>query len=245
MSRGPIVVVAGEADTEARALCARLPGLDLRLMTPADLSRGGWEFRPFAAGGTAVADGEELATDDICAALVRLPWVSEHDLPRIDAADRAYASAEMTAFLTAWLSSLRCPVLNRPTTTCLAGPLWRPERWARLAASIGLPVEPVRRRAGTGPRPGRPAVLAPGAVVATVAGSRCIGVDEPAVAARLVRLARMAGASVLTVHLSGGDRAGRLLAASPWPDLSVDDVLDAVLGLAGVGAPEARLAAVS
>jgi hypothetical protein len=52
----------------------------------------------------------------------------------IAADDRSYAMAEVNAFLVAWLSSLTCPVLNRPTATSLCGPGWSQTHW-RIAAA--------------------------------------------------------------------------------------------------------------
>jgi hypothetical protein len=67
------------------------------------------------ATGAAVASGQPLATDDIQAVLVRLPWVREHDLYRIDAADRAYAAAEMSARRASGTRSApRCVTATRP-----------------------------------------------------------------------------------------------------------------------------------
>lgn len=239
MPLATVLVVAGEGDAEAHALPVRLPDLDVRLLTPADLSCAGWEFRPGCATGIAVASGSPLATQELAAVLVRLPWVREHDVLRVDAADRTYAAAEMSAFLLAWLSALACPVINRPSTSCLAGPLWRPQRWIRAAASVGLRVGPVRctTAAATDRRP--PAAEVP-TVIATVVGERCLGVEEPAVAGRLCELARLSGAAALTVGLSDAGAEARFLAASPWPDLADDDVLDAVLARAGLAARVAR-----
>lgn len=240
MARATVIVVAAETDGEAHALPVRLPDLDVRLLTPADLSCAGWEFRPGCTAGMAVASGSPVATQDIAAVLVRLPWVREHDVLRVDAADRAYAAAEMSAFLLAWLSALPCPVINRPSSSCLAGPLWRPQRWAVAAASVGLRVAPVRCTTGaTDPR--APAADAP-TVIATVIGERCLGVEEPALAVRLCKLARMAGAEALTIGLSDATADARFVTASPWPDLADDLVLDAVLARAGITARVARAA---
>jgi hypothetical protein len=239
-----IVVVAGEDDGVAHALAGRLPGLDVRLLTPAVLSQPGWEFRPGREDGGAVAGGARIATQDLGAVLVRLPWVREDDAYRLDPADRAYAAAEMSAFLLGWLSSLPCPVLNRPTTSCLAGPLWRSARWALAAASVGLAIEPVSCSAGTGERHRAPAPARP-PVVATVVGERCLGVEDAALGDRLRDLARLAGADVLTVGLTSASADARFVAASPWPEVSDDAVLHEVLALAGVrsGCEPARVAA--
>ncbi|MFI6148724.1 hypothetical protein [Streptomyces sp. NPDC051109] len=62
-------------------------------------------------------------------------------------AERAYATAELHAFSLSWLAALSCPVRNRPTPQCLAGPAPDPLRcWAAAQAS-GLLCSPVR--AGT------------------------------------------------------------------------------------------------
>ena len=235
MTRPTIVVVAAEGDGEARALAARLPHLDVQLLTPGDLSCPGWEFRPGSSIGTAVAGGLTICAEDIAAVLVRLPWVREHDLYRIDPADRSYVAAEMSAFLLAWLSAMPCPVLNRPTTSCLAGPLWRQQRWTIAAAVVGLPVAPLRFVAPADDDRRFPVVDEP-AVTATVVGDRCLGIEDPVLAARLGDLARLAGAGVLTVGLSHAGKDACFVAASPWPDLTDDAVLDAVLELAGVSA---------
>lgn len=210
-------------------------------MTPADLSRPGWELVPGRDGGTVVADGAQVSSAALAAVLVRLPWVTVDDLPRIAADDRGYVAAEMTAVLLAWLSGLRCPVVNRPSTTCLAGPLWRPERWARLAAAVGLPAAPVRRRATCDGARWGPQAPADGALV-TVTAERCLGTDDPALEAILRRLAQHAGAAVLSVRLSARSRPARLLSAGPWADLDDDAVLDLVLRAAGLAPDEARAA---
>lgn len=59
-------------------------------------------------------------------------------------AERDYATAELHAFSLSWLTGLRCPVRNRPTPECLAGPAPDPLRsWAAAQAS-GLSCAPVR-----------------------------------------------------------------------------------------------------
>lgn len=62
-------------------------------------------------------------------------------------AERAYATAELHAFSLSWLSALRCPVRNRPTPQCLAGPAPDPLRSWAAAQAAGLSCAPVR--AGT------------------------------------------------------------------------------------------------
>ncbi|MGW8779489.1 hypothetical protein ACWGNM_15680 [Streptomyces sp. NPDC055796] len=63
-------------------------------------------------------------------------------------AERVYANAELHAFSLSWLSALPCPVRNRPTPQCLAGPAPDPLRAWAAARACGLDCAPVY--AGTG-----------------------------------------------------------------------------------------------
>jgi len=70
--------------------------------------------------------------------LNRLPFIEPHLLHGAAPADREYAWTEMLALLLSALSSLDCPVVNRPSSTGLAGATRRPLSWQRLAAQAGL-----------------------------------------------------------------------------------------------------------
>src|SRR5438034_2764184 len=142
-----LAIIADGADLVADALAARWrqrTSADVALLTPADLSRRGWRYRlgtgAGPAGAAIIAD-RIVPVEEIDGVLTRLPSVSPHHLPHIIPADREYVAAEMTAFLTAWLSGLTCPVLNRPTPGCLTGPAWRPQHWAHLAAQLAIPTQ--------------------------------------------------------------------------------------------------------
>ena len=78
--------------------------------------------------------GSVVDVRDIRAVVTRRPAVISDELVTIDDDDRGYLTAEINAFLVAWLSALTCPVVNRPTTTCLCGPPWSDVHW-QLAAS--------------------------------------------------------------------------------------------------------------
>jgi hypothetical protein len=241
--KGPmLVVVAGPGDAVAQALVERWAGRGAVRLAPADLSAPGWRHylgrRPCdAEPGRAVLDQRVVATDRIAGVVTRLPAVYDQDLDWVDPLDRAYVAAEMTAFLTAWLTALPCPVLNRPTPTCLAGPSLAPEQWVRLAAGLGIPVRPVHRRAlltlhPDDVRPGDDAVVEPPAAplpTLTVVGQRCLGGDDPVLADSALRLAQSVGAELLAVQFDGFGPAARFCAASPWPDVSAPDVASALL----------------
>src|SRR5579872_3914402 len=123
-----LVVLAHRYDQEARELVSHWSASDARLLTSADLSRKGWRhFSDEPTASTAVISGRVVPVDQISGVLTLLTGVFEQELVDIVPSDRSYAAAEMTAFLLCWLSTLKCPVLNRPTPTCLSGPYWRRE----------------------------------------------------------------------------------------------------------------------
>ena len=225
-----LVVVAGVHDRAAHDLVARWSAHRARLMTPADLSVAGWRYRPGEADAScAIADGQPLASNEIGAVLSRLPWVAEHDLTHIAAADRAYVAAEMSAVLLAWLTELPCPVVNRPTPTCLAGPHWRRELWVRRATQLGVPVVPVHRvlvpggNASAGPVPPR------SDVTVAIVGDRHVGEVSPMLTEWAHRLAKVAGVDLLAVRFDGAGPDARFVDADFWPDVADPDVADAVL----------------
>jgi hypothetical protein len=154
--------------------------------------------------------------------------VSEGDLAHITPHDRSYVAAEMTALLVSWLSGLKCPVLNRPTPLCLSGPNWGPEQWTHVAAQAGIRVRPVRRRVGP---PGHvpPERLDRRPVSVTVVGNRCFGATTKTLAVRARRLADVAKVDLLAVRFSRPEEGSLFLGADPCPDVSTDEVADAIL----------------
>lgn len=223
----PIVVIAAPEDLPAVTLVARLGRERALLMTPGDLAQDGWRFRPGAPQRTrVVANGVALEADEIGGALVRLSAIAPHHLLQVHQVDRAYVAAEMTAFLHAWLLSLTCPVLNRPSSFALNGPGLRPEAWVRIAARLGLHFVPVQRtvsRSATKSMPSPPRLT-----TLVVVGARCISAaDEPLTkAARAI--AGAANAELLAVHFDGARGDSRLVGASVLVDLANDTIAGAV-----------------
>lgn len=203
------------------------------MLTATDLSTPGWRvLTSDLAGSRAVADGTVIPVSSITGVLVRLPAITESELPMIAAADRTYAAQEMTAFLTYWLSSLPCPVLNRPTASSLCGPNWRSERWVLTAARLGLPVSPRKRRTPAFSGEPSPADLLSwpddGRVAATVVGDRCVGTQDEVVAARARMLASAAGVDLLSAHFSGQGAGSRFFEAHTWVNLNDAQTADAI-----------------
>jgi hypothetical protein len=238
-----LLVLASLYDQAAEALVARWHGHGARLLTCRDLSDAGWRFDPEDARGALVSVGGEVSrASEIRGVLTRLPSVTPDELPHIAAADRDYVAAEMTAFLTAWLSSADFPVVNRPTPVCLMGPNWREEQWTYAALRADLRVRRTTRTLSLrSPREGFAEDLAGGGLTEdelmtlTVVGGRCLGAADEALKARAMRLAGLAGVELLEVQFSRGHEAA-FVGAYLAPDVSSPDVADALLGhFLGVG----------
>src|SRR5438552_16797680 len=117
-----LLIVAQQNDLAAKSLAERWRFRGTALLTARDLSVPSWKFdMPVQGPSRLIADGGAFSSSDIAGVLTRLSAVPDIELEHVAAEDRSYVSAEMTAFLLAWLSSLECPVLNRPTPGGLCG----------------------------------------------------------------------------------------------------------------------------
>lgn len=224
-----IVILAPQNDESARLLTARWETHGARLLTPKDLSISGWRYKPHPGRDyTAIISKKSVSETEIAGVLTRLSWVLEQDVPHVASHDRAYVAAEMTAFLSSWLSGLQCPVINRPTPTCLLGKAWRQEQWVRAAACLGIPICPVRRdtRHHENVIAGEPPL--PFWSVTVVAG-RCFGASDKLIQGYARRLATAAGADLLAAHFMWVDGAYKFASADLWPDVTVPAVADAIL----------------
>src|SRR5262249_35579682 len=174
---------------------------------------------------TAVVGGQKVALSEITGVLTRMPCVYEQELGQIIPADRAYVAAEMTAFLHAWLSGLHCPVINRSTPNCLSGPNWRREQWLRLAAGIGIPVRPNRRKTTGKPES---EVHEGAAAEVIVVGNHTFGDVQPELSGWARQLARAAGVDLLAAHFTSAKKGGKFSNASLWPNIASHDIADAL-----------------
>ena len=225
----PIVVVASHTDAPAWSFARRYAAQGVCLLTPADLSYCGWSYR---AGNMetsmAVIGGQRIAARDIRGVVTRLPAVSEADLEHIAVPDRAYVAAEMQAFLLSWLTALRCPVLNRPTPSCLAGPAWWPAQWTQAAARLGLPVTTVIAQASFARPPSTRGTSRPTCVTVTVIGQRIIGTVDPLLARQARALATAAGVDLLAVRFSSRASGATFVGAHLWPNIAAAPIAAAV-----------------
>jgi hypothetical protein len=223
-----LVVIASAWDEAARSLVERWSPRAARLLTPSDLSLPGWRHRVGSvSASTAIVSGEPIAASAIGGVYTRLPGVYEHELLQIAPEDRAYVAAEMHAFLVSWLTELPCPVVNRPTPVCLAGPAWRHEQWIHVADRVGIRVAPARRRVSL-TAPAEPETPPTAGATVTVVGRRGIGSVAPCLERQARRLAEAAGVELLAAHFSSPRPDAQLVAASSWPDIADSDVSEAL-----------------
>ena len=223
------VVIAGQNDLSARALVHAWNEFDVALMTPRDLSEQGWRYKPGAGDGcTVVAGGRILAARDIRGIVTRLASVGEEELVNIVPQDRAYIAAEMTAVLQAWLSEIKVPVVNRPSSTCLSGPYWRREKWVHVAAHLGIRVRAAQRKAFLH-RGKEESTDHPSTTSVTFAGRKCVGDVHPTLGHQAERLAHAAGVQLLALEFSRPDADAEFLGAHLWPDIAESAVANAIL----------------
>lgn len=224
-----IVVIASRYDETARGLVARWQAHEAALLTCEDLSIPGWRYYLGSSlPSTAVVVGRAVSSGEIGGVLTRVPCVNEQELLHIVPTDRSYVAAEMTSFLLSWLSGLACPVLNRPTPTCLSGPNWRREQWIAAAARLGIPVHPMQRKITRGIASVEEASEPP-SVTVIVVGDRCFGPVDKALTKRARQLADAANVDLLAVEFSASEPEAFFVGANTWPDVTTDDVAGAVL----------------
>ncbi|HMD20707.1 MAG TPA: hypothetical protein VKH40_10315 [Alloacidobacterium sp.] len=220
------MILATRQDETAAWLANRWQPHGAVVVSAADLSMSGWSLDLCSpAKSSACIGGRKVTNQNIDGVLTRMPCVHEQELNHIVPLDRQYVASEMTAFLLAWLSSLACPVLNRPTPDSLGGPGWRREGWVHLANRLGIPVAAVRRNAANRKNDAEDQTTCEVIVV----GDQCFGEAAPPLIENARMLAKAAGTGLLTVHFSGAAADSVFVSASPWPNLASPMIADAVL----------------
>jgi hypothetical protein len=217
-----LLVLANVGDYRAQQLQDALPDADARIVTPLDLQRGGWAYRPGRPDGTFQLGSTRVDVAELDAVCVLMPAVYSGDLPQISPEHRAYVAAEMTAFLCAWLADLPCPLLNKPSPACLCGPHWATARWRHVAAAAGLPV--TRPHAD----PHGPAAADSEAVAVTVIGDEAFGSRNPFDVELGLALAARASVRALRVHVERSDGQPRVAGADVWLDTGEIGVAHAI-----------------
>jgi hypothetical protein len=228
-----IIILASRWDSTAGAMAARCAHGPVGVMTPEDLCVSGWRQhlggrkRGASSSDVAVVQRRLVPQREITGVLTRLPWVTDGEVIEVAAHDRGYVATEMTAFLLFWLSQLRCPVLNRPTPTCLSGPYWRAEKWVHVAARAGIPVKAARR--DTRSESAASALPPTTGVAVTVVGRRIFGEAHPELLKQSRRLAELAEVALLTVRFAGAERGAAFVGADTFPALDDEKFKEAAL----------------
>jgi hypothetical protein len=208
MSDGDLLLITRHGDPALAMLRAHAPRRVL-LATIADLSRFGWRYelgKPYRLA--ACASGRVVRASEIAGVLCRVGAVTPSDLPHLHEEDRVYAAAEMNAFLHAWLMAFPGVRFNDPSWISLAGPSWHPLRWASLLEPLGIPVESSRRA--------RDGAATQRVAVATMVGSRVLGVQEPELVDYTRRVAQAVRSELLSVTFVDDGR-WKFLSADPRP----------------------------
>ena len=222
-----LVVLGHKYDAEVQDLVSRWEPQGARLLTPSDLSLKGWRhYSGESPASRSVVSGTVISNAEISAVLTLLPGISEQELVDIVPSDRSYVAAEMTAFLLSWLSSLQCPVINRPTPACLSGPYWRQEHWVSKAARLGIPVRPLHRRA-TLSGESEQQQQETQSVSVTVVGEQYFGETDATLLTYARHLANLAGVDLLTVRFNTSEGEPYFVDAQLRPDLTTAGVGDA------------------
>lgn len=211
-----LIIVGSALLAEPWILAEHWHEKDVRALTPADLSKPGWRYRPWCPDDTTiVVDGVELPEKIVAGVVTTLPCVSRHDLPHILEHDRDYVAAEMTAFLLAWLSELRCPVIERPSPSSLTGSGLRDWQWIALARGLGIRAS----APNTGERDN--------IVDVTVLAGHAIGAPTPVHARAAERLADSAARNLVTLTFARG--TPELIAVKHVPAVDSAAVAQALL----------------
>ncbi|HME40506.1 MAG TPA: hypothetical protein VKG63_16235 [Steroidobacteraceae bacterium] len=214
-------------------MAARWAHRSVEVMTPQDLCVSGWRQHLGAcesdtsSSDVAVVQRRLLPQREITGVLTRLPWVTDGEVIEVAAHDRGYVATEMTAFLLFWLSRLKCPVLNRPTPTCLSGPYWRAEKWVHVAARAGIPVQAARR--DTQSESAANALPPTTSVAVTVIGRHIFGDAHPELLAQSRRLSELAEVALLTVRFADAERGAAFLGADTFSSLDDERFKEAAL----------------
>lgn len=112
------------------------------------------------AGAIRLADGRVIRSETIATLINRVQYLPTQHFAGASTADRLYATAELHAFMLAWLNSAGGRVFNPPRPLDLAGGTFDPGSLLCLAEMAGLPTV-TWRAASAEPGTADPPVLLP------------------------------------------------------------------------------------
>lgn len=103
-----------------------------------------------SSGSIELADGRKLEPEAIAGVINRFRYLPTQHFATAKPEDRAYAEAELSAFLLAWINGVAGRVVNPPLPFALGGGTFPTPTVVHLAALAGLPTQPWRAGAAPG-----------------------------------------------------------------------------------------------
>lgn len=138
-----IVILGSRYDPLAVALVGAWP--NAALCSAEDLLRPGWRYQQGSADSLRwVVDGNVVPDSEVTGVYVCRNAVHAEELMQVHPDDRVYLAAETHALLVALLASTGARVVNPVFEGVFGHDALRPERWMRLAAGLGIDVQPRR-----------------------------------------------------------------------------------------------------
>jgi hypothetical protein len=203
---------------------------EIGMLTCRDLSVPGWNlYLQDVEKSTAVIEGKLIKLEEIKGIWNRLPFVTEHELDHILPSERKYIASEMMAFLVAWLSLLRCPMINIPTPTCLSGPNWNQLQWACAAFRTGISIYPLFYYLSNNNSRFEGQKDSEYMTTVTVIGRRCFGSDDKELLNKTKCLANLSDTDFLSVTFNRCKNDEFFVNANPCPYYITDDTLGATI----------------
>lgn len=157
-------------------------------------------------GSVALADGRTLRPETITGLVNRVSYLPTEHFAGASVADRAYAEAELNAFLLAWINGIAGRVINPPLPVALSGGTFSLPGMIHDAATAGLPTDVFRASAG---ERGDAAPQLPATHAAIVFDGRMFGMLLPRpLQEGCRRLATLTGTSLLQIALNHSRERG-------------------------------------
>lgn len=152
-----IIVLAAVRDADAASLASELPA-PAAILTPAELAaERSCLHDPGFDRSTLTGEGRLVRVGELAGIVNLLPAVLPASLGVYEPEEREYQASELHAWLLFFLSAVRCPVVNRPTTLSLTGPVQGALGWFQLARAAGVPLSAVSVRSSDDRSPRPPA----------------------------------------------------------------------------------------
>ncbi|MBV6467571.1 MAG: hypothetical protein DCC43_15515 [Candidatus Brocadia sp.] len=140
------LILCAAADSSAlRAACGLTKRLNNVKLVTGEVLACALKWRHTLAGDIIdsqikLSDGRILRQGEILGVLNRLVFLPPGPVACANDKDREYASQEMTALITSWLYSLKCPVINRPNGQGICPGFLHESEWCWQANRAGFTV---------------------------------------------------------------------------------------------------------